>query len=53
MSDDEIIGIKSTSIKFKNNIKSFVTTSGLLFLSMIIYLFINDIGKNFYFFYYF
>ena len=24
--DDEIIGIKSTSIKFKNNVKSFVTT---------------------------
>ena len=31
MSDDEIIGIKSTSIKFKNNIKSFVTTSYLYF----------------------
>ena len=51
MSDDEIIGIKSTSIKFKNNIKSFVTTSYLLFLSMIIYLFINDIGKNFFTFF--
>ena len=24
MSDDEIIGLKSTSIKFKNNIKTFV-----------------------------
>ena len=51
MSDDEIIGLKSTSIKFKNNIKSFVTTSYLLFLSMIIYLFINDIGKNFFTFF--
>tara|TARA_B100000963_G_scaffold351240_1_gene362567 strand:- start:131 stop:997 length:867 start_codon:yes stop_codon:yes gene_type:complete len=51
MSDDEIIGIKSTSIKFKNNIKSFVTISYLLFLSMIGYLFINDVGKNFFTFF--
>ncbi len=30
MSDDEIIGLKSTSIKFKNNIGLFVTTSYLI-----------------------
>ena len=31
MSDDEIIGLKSTSIKFKNNIKLFVSISYLIF----------------------
>ena len=30
MSDDEIIGLKSTSIKFKNNIKLFVSFSYLI-----------------------
>ena len=39
MSDDEIIGIKSTSIKFKNNIKLFVSFSYLITMLIIIYLF--------------
>ena len=46
MSDDEIIGLKSTSIKFKNNIKSFVLFSYLITVSLLIYLFYNYLGKN-------
>ena len=46
MSDDEIIGLKSTSIKFKNNIKSFVLFSYLITISLLIYLFYNYLGKN-------
>ncbi len=47
MSDDEIIGLKSTSIKFKNNIKMFVFASYMLTIILIAYLFINIIGINF------
>ena len=36
MSDDEIIGLKSTSIKFKNHIVSFVAFSYFLFAILII-----------------
>ena len=43
MSDDEIIGIKSTSIKFKKNIKIFVAASYSLTGLTLIYLFYNDI----------
>ena len=46
MSDDEIIGLKSTSIKFKKNIKLFVFVCYFLSISMIIYLFRNFIGLN-------
>ena len=54
MSDDEIIGLKSTSIKFKNNIGLFVSISYLISMSLIFYLFLDFFGKNiFTFFLYF
>ncbi len=46
MSDDEIIGIKSTSIKFKDDIKIFVFTSYLIFVSIIFYLLKDSFGLN-------
>ena len=46
MSDDEIIGLKSTSIKFKKNIKLFVSISYLISIILIILLFYNYIGQN-------
>jgi len=46
MSEDEIIGLKSTSIKFKDNIKLFVTISYLITILMIVYLFRHHIGLN-------
>ena len=46
MSDDEIIGLKSTSIKFKKNIRTFVTTAYLISTILILYLFMNYLGKN-------
>ena len=46
MSEDEIIGIKSTSIKFKNNIKTFVTISYLITIFLFIFLFKESIGIN-------
>ena len=48
MSDDEIIGLKSTSIKFKKNIKFFV--GGCYFLSVLLlsFLFLELIGINFF-----
>ena len=36
MSDDEIIGLKSTSIKFKKNINLFLSTSYLILIILII-----------------
>ena len=50
MSDDEIIGLKSTSIKFKKNIKLFLTISYLFTASLIIFLFKDIIGFNISFF---
>ena len=44
--DDEIIGIKSTSIKFKKNIKQFVSINYLLSSLLIIYLIKNELGFN-------
>jgi 4-hydroxybenzoate polyprenyltransferase len=41
MSDDEIIGLKSTSIKFKNNINMFVLTSYSISIMLMLYLFKN------------
>jgi 4-hydroxybenzoate polyprenyltransferase len=46
MSDDEIIGLKSTSIKFKRFIKLFVSISYLMSTGLILFLFKNVIGKN-------
>ena len=46
MSDDEIIGLKSTSIKFKNNLWLFVSVSYLVSIILIIYLFNNYYGNN-------
>ena len=46
MNDDEIIGVKSTSIKFKKNIKFFVSISYLLTSSMLLYLFKDMLRLN-------
>ena len=46
MSDDEIIGLKSTSIKFKNNIKLFVFS--YLFINFIIIYFLRILDKYFF-----
>ena len=45
--DDEIIGVKSTSIKFKKNIKIFVSANYFILLIMLMYIFYNKIGINF------
>ena len=39
MSDDEIIGLKSTAIKFKKNIRLFVSMNYIVTVSLLIYLF--------------
>ena len=49
--DDEIIGMKSTSIKFKNNPKFFVGTCYLISLLLILYLFQNYLGVNYFAFF--
>ena len=46
MSDDEIIGLKSTSIKFKKNIKLFLFICYFLSVSILVYLFKNSLGMN-------
>jgi|TARA_B100001093_G_scaffold509079_1_gene572437 4-hydroxybenzoate polyprenyltransferase len=46
MSDDEIIGLKSTSIKFKKNIKLFVCFSYLVTTIMILFTFNAFLIKN-------
>ena len=46
MSDDELIGLKYTSIKFKKNIKYFVSSSYLISFLLITYLFKTKIGLN-------
>ena len=43
MSDDEIIGLKSTSIKFKNNIKLFVSIAYFITSCLILFLFKEEI----------
>ena len=48
MSDDEIIGLKSTSIKFKNNLWLFVGISYLVSILLTVFLFIEYYGKNFF-----
>ena len=47
MSDDEIIGLKSTAIKFKKNIKLFVFFSYSISMILLIYLFKDKLNFNF------
>ena len=53
MSDDEIIGLKSTSIKFKKNIKMFISICYLISVFLIIYLFYNFFLLNLFTFFLF
>jgi 4-hydroxybenzoate polyprenyltransferase len=46
ITDDEVIGLKSTSIKFKKNIKVFVCISYSITLLLLMYLFMEKVGKN-------
>ena len=46
MSDDEIIGLKSTSIRFKKNLRKFIFFSYLLTIIITLLLFKNFIGIN-------
>ena len=46
IADDEIIGVKSTAIKFKKNIKLFVSTCYFISAGLILYLFSGDINFN-------
>ena len=48
MSQDEIIGIKSTSIKFKKNIKFFVFISYLITILLMVFLFREIVKINFF-----
>ncbi len=48
ISDDEIIGLKSTSIKFKENINLFVAFMYFISTLLIFYLFKDEIGYNFF-----
>ena len=47
MSDDEIIGLKSTSIKFKKKIKIFISFCYLVFFSLIYLLLREQLNLNF------
>ena len=47
ISDDEIIGLKSTAIKFKKNIKKFVTMSYLITATCLVYLFKDSLKLDF------
>tara|TARA_B100000579_G_C22687814_1_gene783469 strand:+ start:50 stop:907 length:858 start_codon:yes stop_codon:yes gene_type:complete len=49
--DDEIIGMKSTSIKFKNNPKFFVGMCYLVNFSIILYIFKDHLGLNYFIFF--
>ena len=44
--DDEIIGVKSTAIKFKKNIKLFVSICYFITFSSIMYIFKENLGIN-------
>ena len=46
MSEDEIIGLKSTSIKFKKNMKLFVSITYVLSIGILSYLFNLGFGLN-------
>ena len=47
--DDEIIGLKSTSIKFKNNAKKFLVTCYIIFFVSLIIVGVHMGFKNFYY----
>jgi len=49
--DDEIIGVKSTSIKFKKNIKEFVSISYLVSILFLIFFSFEFIGLNYFTFF--
>ena len=51
MSDDEIIGLKSTSIKFKKNLKFFVSAAYILAILILIYNFKEFLNFNFFTFF--
>ena len=51
MSDDEIIGLKSTSIKFKKNIKMFVSICYLLSFLILMMIFFKNLELNFFTFF--
>ena len=51
MSDDEIIGLKSTSIKFKKNIKIFVSFCYLLSFLILMMLFFKNLELNYFTFF--
>ena len=53
MSDDEIIGLKSTSIKFKKNIKLFVSISFLIYIILFFFYLEIFIGIKFLLFFFF
>ncbi len=46
MSDDEIIGLKSTSIRFKENLKLFIFLSYLITVLLILFIFKDLVGIN-------
>ena len=52
MSDDELIGLKSTSIKFKENLKLFVGVSYSIVVLLIIYNFKKNLDLNFFTFFF-
>ena len=51
MSDDEIIGLKSTSIKFKNNLNLFVLICYSISIILTLFVFRGYIGKNYFTFF--
>ena len=53
MSDDEIIGLKSTSIKFKDSLVLFVSFCYLISIIFFIFLFNNFFGNNMFTFFLF
>jgi len=48
MSDDEIIGLKSTAIKFKKNIKLFITITYMITFLILLIIFKENLGLNFF-----
>ena len=48
MSDDEIIGLKSTAIKFKKNIKLFITITYMITFLILLINFKENLGLNFF-----
>ena len=48
LADDQIIGVKSTSVKFKNNIKIFVSFCYFTNITLVVYLFYNKFNFNYF-----